>query len=53
MILCFADLFQLICDVKPTSQFGKWVLLGSSLNDVTHLGGGKICQKVTLLHKPI
>ena len=27
--------------------------LGPSINDVTHLGGGGICQKVMLLHKPI
>ena len=27
--------------------------LGPSMNDITQLGGGGICQKVTLLHKPI
>ena len=26
---------------------------GPYINDVTHLWGGRICQKVTLLHKPI
>ena len=26
---------------------------GTSISDVTHLGGGGICQKVTLSHKPI
>ena len=29
------------------------VLRGSFLNDGTHLGEEVICQKVTLLHKPI
>ena len=27
--------------------------LGTSINDVTNLGGGGICQQVKLLHKPI
>ena len=26
---------------------------GPSINDITHLGGGEICQKVTSLHKNI
>ena len=26
---------------------------GLCINDLTHLGGGEICQKVTLFHKPI
>ena len=31
----------------------KEYFLRPSKNDFTHLGGGGICQKVTLLHKPI
>ena len=27
--------------------------LGPSINDITHLGGRGICQKVKLFHKPI
>ena len=39
-------------------QLTKYIVInksleGLSINDITHLGGGGIGQKVTLLHKPI
>ena len=35
---------------KEFADFEGWE---PSINDINHLGGGEICQKVTLLHKPI
>ena len=34
-------------------RFFLYILWRSSINDVTHLGGGGICQKMMLLHKLI
>ena len=36
----------------PNSPINWPNILGQSTNDVTHLGGRGICQKLTLLHKP-
>ena len=38
--------------VRIISSMGRWYY-GASINDATHLEGGEICQKVTLLHKTI
>ena len=40
--------YSRVCGWKVNNTRGL-----SCINDVTHLGGGGICQKVTLLHKPL
>ena len=41
-------------DIKRTlNSIENLLIKGPSINDVTHLGGRRICQKVTFVHKPI
>ena len=41
-------------DIKRTlNSIENLLIKGPSINDVTHLGGRGICQKVTFVHKPI
>ena len=51
----YSNNFQDCLNKKKCSglRVKKKCCMGPSINDVTHLGRRKICQKLLLLHKPI